>query len=235
MVRQRSAKSESAPSGRSALGRSRPRGDACSRCTSRAMRASGRWRCMRSARCRATAQLVTLRTALQDAGGGRALECRGRPGAARRSRRCRRDSADDRPRVRRAHRHARGAAGRGSGPNRGRDDQRLRAAAALKDETLRDPITALSQQDRSMKVRAGGARSAEGRCNVMADDDRRPSHSEKPVAPRGQRGRRRPALAGKTTSCRIARQGRAGAGTGDAPPLRRPCAGARIPTTRRRC
>jgi HEAT repeat protein len=30
----------------------------------------------------------------------------------------------------------------------------LRAAAALKDETLRDPITALSQQDRSMKVRA---------------------------------------------------------------------------------
>jgi HEAT repeat protein len=30
----------------------------------------------------------------------------------------------------------------------------LRAAAALKDETLRDPITMLSQQDRSMKVRA---------------------------------------------------------------------------------
>ena len=30
----------------------------------------------------------------------------------------------------------------------------LRAAVALKDETLRDPITALSQNDRSMKVRA---------------------------------------------------------------------------------
>jgi hypothetical protein len=29
----------------------------------------------------------------------------------------------------------------------------LRAAAVLKDETLREPITSLSQQDRSMKVR----------------------------------------------------------------------------------
>jgi len=29
----------------------------------------------------------------------------------------------------------------------------LRAAAALKDETLREPIATLSQQDRSMKVR----------------------------------------------------------------------------------
>jgi len=30
----------------------------------------------------------------------------------------------------------------------------VRAAAALKDETLREPLAALSQQDRSMKVRA---------------------------------------------------------------------------------
>jgi HEAT repeat protein len=29
----------------------------------------------------------------------------------------------------------------------------LRAAAAIRDETLREPITALSQEDRSMKVR----------------------------------------------------------------------------------
>ena len=99
------------------------------------------------------AQIATLRTALQDADAGRALERRGRAGAPRQPRRRAGAAADARPAVRRADVKRDVRQDEDQDPIADVMISGLRAAATLKDDALKPSVTTLSQQDRSMKVR----------------------------------------------------------------------------------
>ncbi len=133
-----------------------------SRCLPFRMRAFERWSCTRSARCRATTQIDTLRTALQDD----VADVRWNAAVAL----ARKGNHDGVPvlrqmldrAVRRAGGEARCAAGRGSGSDRRRDDQRSARRRDAEGRIAETVGYGAEPAGPEHEGAAGGTRSAEG-------------------------------------------------------------------------